>query len=164
MIVRMPHAWLIMFFPHHISFSTSPCCGLIMLTMFFLSCTPPLLLGCLLTWLPCRRRRLRFMSLMLLLSSEFLPRWPRSLSSGPPPDDILLRRQRTPVAQTTRGSVSLTRVVYKETCLLSLTHTLIVLSLPLTLLLPLPLFSLIVFLSLDFKAPLKSVLRPPHVH
>lgn len=45
---------------------------------------------------------------MLLLSSVFRPRWPRSLSSGPPPDDILLRRQRTPVAQTRSGPVSLT--------------------------------------------------------
>lgn len=62
---------------------TCPGCGLIMLTMFFLSCAPPLLLMLgrlpgtlvsLLMWFPWRRRRLKFMSLMLLLSSLFLAR------------------------------------------------------------------------------------------
>lgn len=167
--------------PCIIIFFTSPGCGLIMLTMFFLSRTPPLLLGrfpeprgSLLTWLPWRRRRLRFMSLMLLLSSVFLPRWPRSLSSDPPPDDILFRRQRTPVAQRDHQSIGQPSEhrslwpcgrLYKDSvCLLRLTHTLVVFSLPLSLLFPLFLFSLIVFLPLNFKAPFKSVLGSPHVH
>ena len=81
---------------------TSDASVAIMLTMFFLSLGPALLfwalpdlLGSLVALLPWRRLKLRFMSLMLLLSSEFRARWPRSFSSAPLPDDIRLLLQRT---------------------------------------------------------------------
>ena len=141
-----------------------------MLTMFFLSCVPPLVLlgrllgplGSLLVWFPWRRRRLKFMSLMLLLNSLFLARWPRSVSSWPPPEDILLRRQRTPVDASKADQSDYAR--WKICILINLKLTLAVLFFPLSLFFSVSLFSLILVLPLNFEASLESILRPPHVH
>lgn len=51
-----------------------------------------------------------------------------------------------------------------QTYLRKLTHTLVALPIPLTLLLSFPFLPLIVLFPVDFKAPLKSILRSPHVH
>ncbi len=148
---------------------TSPPSVAVMLTMFFLSCpfgALPERRGSLLV-LPWRRLRLRFISLILLLSSVFRPRWPRS-SSGPPPEDMRLRLQRTPVTTIVFSHKLIVTLVNTLVKCLTVKYddvpTLIALSIPLSLFFLLFLLPLIFSKALDLKPSFEIILRPPHIH